>query len=411
MDPDFSLKPAKRSPLEEQVRTMARRSFFDSVRQDFANNDFARHVPVFIEEIRDSLLAMMSGKSKHAENIKEVLDVALIRQQIDNKTFDILGCLSYITQKMLQLCAPIRDAAIRAIVSSADLGTAFEKILDILEDMKLDLANYRLQALRPVLQQQAVEYEQTKFNEALASGVVSLVKTKAWLEAAVASLKAINAARNPENIQLPQNRVGYEEAYNEALLGLIFSNTPVSPADMAETMLLDADRLFGFQNEAQATTIVAALVMLSKNAVRELREHRPGLTKLKETLFILLQDKGTNVDNLALHIIQTINESLARPGQTQPKISSEQETLIRNMVEKTLSYKDPVFSLLNRRIQTAIKYQLEKGQFKSESLASHGLDCVEKELQELSVRICRLAKHNKEVYAKHYDDILSKTVQ
>src|SRR5688572_18489344 len=102
---------------------------------------------------------MVSDKGKIAENIKEVLDVDLIKQQIDNKAFDIVQCMGYISQKMLQLCAPIRDPAIRSIAQSTDVAEAFERILAILEDMKLDLANYRLQALRPVLQRQAVDYE------------------------------------------------------------------------------------------------------------------------------------------------------------------------------------------------------------------------------------------------------------
>ncbi|KND03158.1 uncharacterized protein SPPG_09000 [Spizellomyces punctatus DAOM BR117] len=411
MDPEFQLKPVKRSELEEQVRTLAKKAFFDSVRQDFIEGKFSHHVPVFIAQIRDALLAMVSENGKFAENIKEVLDVEHIKQQLDNNAFDFLRCLSYITEKMLQLCAPIRDAAIRSIALSSDIVTAFEHILDILEDMKLDLANYRLQALRPILQQQAVEYERTKFDEALIAGAVTLERTAAWLATAVNSLQSVTAARNPENIQTPENRIGYEDAYNEALLNLIFSNTAISLSTLPETLLLDADRLFGFQNEGQAITIVAALVMLSKNAIKELRDNRPAVQKLKQTLFILLRDKGTTIDNLSLQVISTINDSLSRPSGPPTRLSVEQESLIRSMVEKTLSYRDPVFSLLSRRIQFAIRHQLEKGVFKRESLASHGLDIVQSELESLSRRVCLLAKHNKEVYAKNYDSFLEKVVQ
>ncbi|TPX57192.1 hypothetical protein SpCBS45565_g08253 [Spizellomyces sp. 'palustris'] len=411
MDPEFQLKPVKRSELEEQVRTLAKKAFYDSVRQDFGEGKFSHHVPVFIAQIRDALLAMVSENGKFAENIKEVLDVEHIRQQLDNNAFDLLRCLSYITEKMLQLCAPIRDAAIRSIALSSDIATAFEHILEILEDMKLDLANYRLQALRPILQQQAVEYERTKFDEALIAGAVTLERTAAWVATAVSSLQSVTAARNPENIQSPENRIGYEDAYNEALLNLIFSNTAISSSTLPETLLLDANRLFGFQNEGQAITIVAALVMLSKNAIKELRDNRPAVQKLKQTLFILLRDKGTTIDNLSLQVISTINDSLSRPSGPSTRLSVEQESLIRSMVEKTLSYRDPVFSLLSRRIQISIRHQLEKGVFKRESLASHGLDIVQSELESLSRRVCLLAKHNKEVYAKHYDTFLEKVVQ
>lgn len=350
---------------------------------------------------------MVSERGKLAENIKEVLDVDHIKQQIDNNAFDIVRCLGYITAKMLQLCAPIRDSAIRSIAQSADLADAFERVLSILEDMKMDLANYRLQSLRPVLQKQAVEYERTKFDNALAVGDVTLDRTDVWLRAAVQSRESVNASRNPENIQSLDHRISYEDAYNDALLNLVFSTTAISRATLVETLLLDAERLFGFQNEAQAIAIVASLVMLSKNIVRELRDNRSAISKLKETLFILLKDKDTTIDNLSVQVIATLNASL---GSTQ-NLTPEQETLIRTMVEKTLAYRDPVFSLVSRRIQAAIRYQLEKGQFRRESLASAGLDSVGTELETLSRKICLLAKHNKDVYAKHYDELLAKIVQ
>lgn len=40
MDPDFQLKPKKRSPLEEQVRAMAMAAFWDDVRNEFAAGRF-----------------------------------------------------------------------------------------------------------------------------------------------------------------------------------------------------------------------------------------------------------------------------------------------------------------------------------------------------------------------------------
>ncbi|KAI8824961.1 T-complex 11 [Fimicolochytrium jonesii] len=407
MDPDFQLKPSQREPLEEQIRAMAKKAFFDSVREEFNQGKFDRHVPAFIAQIRESLLSMVSDKGKFADNIKDVLDVEHVKQQIERNTFDVMNCLQYITQKMSQLCAPVRDAAIRNVAQSAHLAEAFERVLTILDDMKLDLANYRLQALRPVLQTQAVEYERTKFDEALDAKIVSLDRTRAWLSAAVNSVASTVAARNPESIQSVENRVKYENVYNEALLNIVFANTAIAPDTLAETMMLDAERLYGFQNEGQAITIVAALIMLSKNALRELRDQRATVQKLKEVLFILLKDKATTLDNLSLQVIATLNSS--RPDSAP--LSAEQETVIKNMVEKTLSYKDPVFSLISRRVQAAIRYQLEKGTFKRESLASAGLDIVQTELEALSLRIALLAKHNKEVYARHYDTILSEMVQ
>ncbi|RKO91645.1 T-complex 11 [Blyttiomyces helicus] len=400
MDPDFTLKAPEPSPLEVQVRAMAKKAFFDGVREDMARGNYSRIVGL-IGDIKLQLLSMVSEKGKIARDIAEVLDVEHIEQQLQRNAFDTIRCVSYIVRQMLSLCAPIRDAAIRSIETLPDLASAFERILDILDDMKMDLANYRLQALRPHLKQQAVDYEKGKFEDALTRGIISLDRTTTWLGASVTSLKAVAAARNPENIDLAENRVKFEDAYNEALLSTIFSTTPVSIDSLPETLIMDAQRIHGFQNEAQAVTIVAALIMLSKNSIPSIRSDRAALVKLKETFYVLLRSEGTTVANLAAHIIAIVPAAALTP---------EKETMIRTMVDKTLSARDAIFSLLSRRVQAAIRGQLEKGHFKREALVSHGLDLVQVELEKLSRSIALLAKHNKMVHAAHYDGILRQII-
>lgn len=360
---------------------------------------------------------MVSGKGKIAGEIDEALDIALITQQIEKKVFDGQQCINYITTKMLQLCAPVRDQSIRNISSLyPDLASMFQECLSILEAMKFDLMNYQLKSIRPTLKAQAVEYEQTKFEQAVKSGAVSLEITKSWLTEAATNLQAIATARNPENIQLPDNLVKFEDVYHEALQKLLFSSTPVSRASCPETFLLDAERLFKFQNELQVITVVSALVMLAKNAVTQIRRDRAVVQKLRDRLFILLNDDGSNgesrvtVANLTEEIISVCTLALERPnGGEEPKLSSEIQTLIRNMVERTLSTKDTLYSMISRRIQGCVRGQMSTGVFRSitgMSLASAGLDVVEKELMEVSRKIAMLAKHNKDVYSKWYDEIL-----
>ena len=181
---------------------------------------------------------------------------------------------------MMQLCAPVRDSAIRALSEETDLTSAFERILDILEDMRFDLMNFQLESLKPHLKQQAVEYEQMKFEE---SGHTTLEKTEAWLGKSASELQSIQSARNPDNLEHPDLKVRYESVYHDALLGLIFSTTPLREEDMAETLQLDTDRILSMQNEAQAIATVASLCMLSKNVVPELRSNDVAMKKLKET--------------------------------------------------------------------------------------------------------------------------------
>ncbi|KAJ3226569.1 hypothetical protein HK099_004596 [Clydaea vesicula] len=423
-NPDYELKPVKKSKLEEQVTAMAKKAFFDAVRQDFSAGIYLNYVPSLLEDIKKQLLSMLSEKGKLATEIKEHLDIDLIKQQITRNVFDSQQCIFYIVSKLLQLCAPVRDQTIRNITNLNDVAAMFEACLNVLEEMKLDLINYKLKSLAPVLKNQAVEYEKSKFKAAVDFGAVKLVNTEIWLRNAFESLNAVAIARNPEKISNPENQIRFEDVYNEALMNVIFSNAAVNSETLPETLRLDANYLFQLQNTAQLITIVAALVMLAKNASPELRRKNQLLLNLRNRLFSMLKsaDDGTEstitIDNLVLEIIKSCNEALcqSRTANDNGKdmcLSAENENLIKAVVTRTLSSKDKLYSLLSRRVQNCVRGQLSTGSFKSvtgASLASVGLDIVEKELVEFSKKVYLLGSHNKLVHSEWYDGLLKSIV-
>jgi len=376
-----------------------------------------------------NLLAMIDEKSKIATEIEERLDVELIEQQLQHKAFDVSNCVSWILSKMLQLCAPFRDASIREIGHlTEDPVAQFERIMEMLDHMKLDLANFRLQSLKPVLKEQAVEYEQRKFRELLESKQISLDNTTKWLKEKAMEMEKVAAQRNPENIQIPENRVKFEDIFYDAYLSLIGSAEPIHPSTCPETFMLDAQRIFGFQNQVQQLTIVSALLMLMKNAIPEMRDDH-NAKKLKDTLLVLLKEKDITLDHLTTQLISVLQKS--REGSmnspTSPSTSSslnttfsfnphrkpltseeleQQGNMIKAMVSKTLSSKDPVYQLLQRRLLATIKQHLVTGTFRKDNLNSTGLHHVANELEGLSVKICLLGVHNKKVYGEWYDGVL-----
>lgn len=157
--------------------------------------------------------------------------------------------------------------------------------------------------------------------------------------------------------------------------------------------------------------------MLSKNAVPAMRRDQASVKKLRDNLFALLADHEDDeeehapvtVENLANEILRICSESLDQ-GAVIPE---ENQQLIRNMVDRTLSTSDTLFSMISRRVKGLCLGQLKTGEFRSvtgASLSSAGLDIVETELAALSKKIYMLAKHNKEVHAKYYDDLLKEIV-
>ncbi|RUS18704.1 T-complex protein 11-domain-containing protein [Endogone sp. FLAS-F59071] len=408
MDPDFKIE-RRQNELEDRIRNIATKAFFDSMREDFENEEYGRWAPGLLTDIKDRLLVLAPQNSATRTEIEEVLDIALITQQIEKDVFDVRKCLSFVIATMRKLCAPVRDQAVDDLTKIKDLPTAFQRILELLDLMNLDLSNFRLRVLRPYLKSTAVEYERAKFSEALRSGLVGLSRTRDWLKAAIKSLQDIAAQRNPENVESPGNRVRYEQVYNEALLSYLFSSTLIDRFNVPETFLLDVERLASYQNEIQAITIAAALLMLCKNFADPSDPIRrdpasPALRKLRDKIFILLRHGDTTIDNLSAEIAATVSPTAPLPPDRQ--------ALVRSMVDKTLSYKDTVYSLLSRRLQAVMRGHLQGGHFpKKETIVSHGFEWVAKELENLSAKVYVLAKHNREVYAQWYDDIISEIME
>ncbi|KAJ3355756.1 hypothetical protein HDU91_005648 [Kappamyces sp. JEL0680] len=53
LDPEFSLKPSKKSPLEEQVTAMAKKAFADSVRKDVSSGNYSKTVMGVVQNLCD----------------------------------------------------------------------------------------------------------------------------------------------------------------------------------------------------------------------------------------------------------------------------------------------------------------------------------------------------------------------
>ncbi|KAI8915884.1 T-complex protein 11-domain-containing protein [Gorgonomyces haynaldii] len=420
MDPKFELKAPEKSEMELRVAEMAKKAFADQINSQVQEGKMDGMVLEMIMNIKQGLLSMISEENSFSKKMQESLEPEFVKHKMQNNAFDLMETLQYLSSKMLELCAPVRDPLIRQLQNETDAGTVLIKMMDLIEDMKLDLANYRLQQVRPHLMRQAAEYERIKFDEQVEKGM-SLKKTEEWIAKSYHVLKKMTDERNPENIDHPDLKVKYEDCINQAYLDLLFSKTAANRQDVAETLQMDADRLLAMQNELQALGIVSALTMIAKNLSPELRQDEIVLNAFKNRLLGLLGLASTNIPVLASAITDAIQQSRERRVQSLNSVGKKQfeaepvteelKATVKQMLEKTVSYQDPLFSLLSRRIMSIVKVHLDRNVFKKETLQRHGLSVVEKELHELSNRIVVLCNHNKTVHYKHYNAILDKLTQ
>ena len=92
----------------------------------------------------------------------------------------------------------------------------------MLDLLKLDMANYTIQQMRPYIQQQVVQYEQKKFKELLEAqketGIDGLEATKLWLQRAFNRIKDNEALGQFKHESGPTASATVNEAFMEMLV-------------------------------------------------------------------------------------------------------------------------------------------------------------------------------------------------
>ncbi|CDR99240.1 related to SOK1 protein [Sporisorium scitamineum] len=220
-----------------------------------------------------------SWPTTHHQLIAQTLDPHMISQQLQHGVLDVPALITFMGSILKLHCAPMRDEAIERMVDvvcvDRNIGKGLRLCFEILELMKLDIANHQLRSARPFLVETAVDFEIRWFKEQIEQGKMSLEKTTAWIQQALGSPEASTSTSHTEAVV---------KAFNQGMLQLIFDvpgslplvspvATPLgSPSSSSlnntfasyypETFQFDAYRMMTFHNDVSDLTIVYMLVLL-----------------------------------------------------------------------------------------------------------------------------------------------------
>ena len=138
---------------------------------------------------------------KIRENIKEVLDVDLIKQQAEKGVLDFQHYAHYVISIMSKVCAPVRDDKIQELRQCTDVIETFKGIMETLQLMRLDLANFTITMMRPNIIASSIEYEKAKFDEFLKVQADGLRYTREWLLRHLDDEKIASVKSNPNSVK------------------------------------------------------------------------------------------------------------------------------------------------------------------------------------------------------------------
>lgn len=430
MDDSFKIQTElPQNSLEKQVRDVVHKAFWDKLREELNQKP-----PVFnqalslLQELKENMLSLLLPyQNSLRTHINEMLDLDLIKQQADHGILDISKLAQSIVGFLSKMCAPARDEQAKKILLNEDIVDLFREVFSLIDAMKVDMANFQLQTIKPHLMQQSVEYERKKFKDYLQSNPGGLMSTKVWLKrgAQVATGVGVRAAAQVSAEAVDTTDFTLQKLQDADLidvlvhgyLGIIFGE---AGWPFPETLIMDEFRLAEMRWSVRRTTLIASVLLVTLNTIgQQLASDAAYLATLKEVLYILLDGvpEGDFPSALPGVYEQTVRETeklLQERGLKQ--LSSQQKDLLKGQTEGITSADHTVFHLISTRAYdfmfNSIKRRfLQKGSREggqsTHPVIPQGLTSVNTELSEITGRFSRVVGHNLAVFAPFYEDLLT----
>uniref|UniRef100_A0A8C3CZ10 T-complex 11 like 1 n=1 Tax=Cairina moschata TaxID=8855 RepID=A0A8C3CZ10_CAIMO len=418
---DFQIKPAElpEHSLEKKVRDIVHKAFWDcleaQLKEDPPTYD---HAIKLLGEIKETLLSfLLPGHTRLRNQITEVLDLDLIKQEAENGALDISKLVEFVIGMMGTLCAPARDEEIKKLKDIHEIVPLFRAIFSVLDLMKMDMANFAVSSIRPKLMQQSAEYERKKFQEFLEKQPNSLDLVTNWLQEAADDLEKLRSNRLPPHGS-GDGAAGEASALcptavqNQAYLKLLKWDHMNRP--FPETVLMDQSRFQEIQLELEQLLLTGTVLLVAFSAAGSALVDIPGFAeKIKTIVKVLLTGMHLPAFNLkeslatiGEKVCAEVNSCLSQHGFTP--FTAERETVLKGQIQAVANPDNTICKLIDSRIQKFLENYLASSHQKSLPAIPGGLGPIQRELEEIAVKYVRLVNYNKMVFSPYYDAVLAK---
>ncbi len=336
-----------------------------------------------ISEIRELMCELYPRCDVVTGHLCEVLDEKLIIQQLKHGLLDLSELFNFLALTMKKNCAPKRDGQVEAMVKYAAEGNVLDALktcLELMEGMKLDLANYKLDQIRPHVAQYAVASERKIFESIFTGGRLTLDLTKKWMQESI------------ENADSPS------ELFVACLLKLLICPF-VRETSVPETFILDKKRLISMHSSFQDLCIVQCLLLIYKqncrNAPKSLASER-----LKDELLEMLGKRDTQISD----VVEVMTRAIAQfRGQLQ--VSVADFNTIHAAINKIIAPENEFFLMVEKKLLAVLKNQLMT-KSNNEPAGLSDLNVVDK-LSELGEKLSALCSFNWSVFEPIYNNLFA----
>lgn len=417
LDPVLRASLPSRAPNDDAMRD----EYWSSLRLELAELQLpevhnAPRLRLLIAEIRELMVELYPRCEMVRGELVELMDEDLVIQQLKHGLFDLSAFFDFLARAMKKNCAPKRDGLVDSMLASGQLGAHMDALricLDLLECMKLDLANYKLDLLRPSVAKSAISTERNYFANLFTSKKLSLELTRHWLEQTrechetcrgecrgACHKECRGACR--EGCHAPQS-MSPHEVYLEAALRLLV--TPfVRDTSVPETFLLDKKRLVALHSKFQDLCIVQCLLLIYKQATagatRSLHTE-----KLRSDLLVQLENTETQISNISELVAAAI-----AVHKGQHAVSPADYNLVHASINKIIAPDNQLFLLVEQRLLAFVRQSVSNEDANmTESPPSVKLSDLNvlDQLGDVANRFTSLLAYNWHVFEPLYRQLLS----
>ncbi|XP_063871825.1 T-complex protein 11-like protein 1 [Scylla paramamosain] len=389
--------------IEKQVRDVMHKAFWDHLAQELSQDPPSyEQALVLLQEVRDNLLDItLPHHTRLRQEISETLDVDLIKQQAEHGVLDFSQYSQYVLSIMARLCAPVRDETVRNLMKESDVLSVFRGVMETLDLMRLDMANFTIQQIRPHIVAQSVTYEKKKFAEYLKTQNDGLELTRAWLLSHV----------KPEDLTVPDDleiRGVVNSVISRAYMELL--SWPDEKA-LPETVVLDGSRILELRDRLSQVCILGSVLLVTLTAVGPMITQPDAFKlKLKRNLCIILDpalsDSETMalMDNLAEQVIKEVEDHLSE--NEKPQLPQSAKNALKAQMLEIKNPEHRIRSLISKRSTEFIATLLSSTTARPVQMPP-GLSTLQEELAHICGTLLRLVTHNRSVFGEYYVDILT----
>ena len=275
-----------------------------------------KRLPSVFRVVRDILITLVPDQDQ--AKIMERLDVDLLIQQINNGVCDLVDLANWLGIVLKNHCAPMRDALVDKMRKSITKGaqqadqklmvSGLRQLLNLLEAMKLDVANHQIRHMRPLLIADTVNFQKRYNDHRIGLGKLNPDVSRLWLEQEYDTLSLMG-----------EEPLTYLDALTHAILrDLLFCSSTTS---LTSTFYLDLDRLRGIRVDMHNVVCHKicgdVLVHLLAPGISR-HETSKALTALRTSLTAIVGSQGLwveQVGNIAVEIVRLV---LTLEGRAHP---------------------------------------------------------------------------------------------